>query len=487
MHNAVCLIGVVAIIVSTVAVEAAASNKLVHGHIADWPQNVNSFQFASREAQEEVGPLRKKANEYDVWNAKYHHPFHGGLVSVTFKDKERTEIADYGGTGDSSIWTGTYLGSQALRYGATKDPEARKNIRRNVEALDGYLHVTNKTGYIARYWGMQNSSTYKGDKWCKDKDSCRKVTSGKYAGDYWEGLTTKDQYSGWFFGMGLAYDFTDDIDLREMIKKDLLEVVDQLIRDEWIIVNDLGKYNVISAGPRPTYIYQLSWLTTAYHVSGLERYKAEIEKRLSWFEFFMLELSSYSSFANRYTQYYGNNLAHTTWYGLLRLARAYYPQEDHERLRGVFIKCYHSRVRLTHNPWFNAIYMSQGGEYEASKNDPYQTQLLEDLREFRPCPNVRYHLPTRPRSSYKLDIATSWVKYFPFLRLQLAYIKLPLLPQAEEAFPISQQCSSDFMFQRSPYVIDHCGYDDQRVVAPGNDYLVSYWLACYHGLIKKSQ
>ncbi len=476
----------VAIIVFATSAEAASKDRLRHGHIAAWPQTVPSFLPTDRESQEDAGPLRKKANDYDAWNAKHHHPYHGGQVTVRFKNLEHTEVQTYGSTGDSAIWTGVYLGTQALRYGVTKDPDAKKNLRRNLEALDGYLHVTNKTGYIARYWGMQNSLTYGGDKWCKEKDSCRKVTSGKYAGDYWESLTTKDQYSGWFFGMGIAYDFVEDADLRTMIKNDVIEVVDQLIRDNWIIIDDLGEYKFISAGPRPTYIYQLSWLTIAYHISGLERYRAEIEKRLNWFHFFTLELSSISTFTNHYAQYYANNLGHTTWYIVLRLAKAYYSQDDYKRLRTIFDKYVHSYVRLAHNPWFNAIHMAQG-EYKASKGDSYQSQLEEDLGQFFKCPKVNYHLPARPRSSYTLDKVTSWLRYFPTLQEILQYVKLPLKPQADKAFPIPMQCESQFMFQSNPYTIESCGYDDPLGVAPGHDYLAAYWVAFYHGLIKKSQ
>lgn len=60
-------------------------------------------------------------------------------------------------------------------------------------------------------------------------------------------------------------------------------------------------------------------------------------------------------------------------------------------------------------------------------------------------------------------------------------------PQALEAFPVDQQCTTDFLWQRSPFQIDACGNDDPRYVNPGVDYLAAYWLAEYSKLVTKDQ
>ena len=108
----------------------------------------------------EAGPMRMKAEEYDDWNAKYHHPYYGGMVAVTFRDVNYQHVSYYSSIGDSCIWTGTYLASQAMKYKVTKDPKAKENILKSVRALHGYLHVTNTSGYIARYWGPRDPLVY---------------------------------------------------------------------------------------------------------------------------------------------------------------------------------------------------------------------------------------------------------------------------------------------------------------------------------------
>ncbi len=431
------------------------------------------------------GPLRLKADAYDKWNAEHHNPAPGGLVSLLFKDASYTEVKDYVGISDSCIWTGTYLGAQAFRYAVTNDPEAKTNMIRSVRALDGYLHITNTTGYIGRYWGLQSSVVYKSDEWCKKKGTCHKVTAGKYAGAFWFGCTTKDQYTGWFFGMGLAYEMLEDseTEVKKMIRDDVTEVVDTLIKNGWIIKDEKGQHRIISAGPRPTYVYQLSWLNVAYRVSGDKKYMNKISSRLTWLQMTMKEISLYAAYFNKYNQYYGNNLAHTSWYNLLRLGRQYYPKEAHERLKSMFSNIVHGIVRLSHNAWFTGIFMSQGSYVSTGANDPYKAQLIEDLSDFRPAPNYGYHQPAKKVSASELDPVTSWVVHFPWLRYLMSLVKQNYKPQARKAFPVRQQCFTDFLFQRSPYSLEACGAENKAFVHPGVDYLVSYWLARYHGFI----
>lgn len=429
------------------------------------------------------GPLRDKAVEYDRWNVLHHHPFYGGILGVLFSDEAHTVPVDYRDTEDSCIWTGTYLGSQAFRYMVTHEETAKENIKATVKTLHRFLRVTGKKGYIARFTAINTAVTHND---CKRSGKCREVTSGEFKGDYWEGNTSKDQYSGWFFGMILAYEALGDVEVetKKLIKDDIVEVVDQLISDSWIIVDEKGEY-ALSAAPRPTFFYQLSWLTIAYRVTGDKKYLDDALSRFTWFAERREEFDSYESYLNRYAQYYGNNLAHLTWYNLLRLARIYYPASDLAWLREFFVTKVHVILGLSHNPWFSAIYATQArNSSENVDSDPYMQQIRQDLGDFRPCPNVDYALPARDRRTYKMDQVTSWLSYFPTLRRLLNKVEMDFEPQAKEAFPILLQCPYRFLFERTPFTVEACGNGNKRLVQPGHDYLVAYWLASYHQLIK---
>ena len=426
------------------------------------------------------GPLRQKADAFDTWHKLWHQPDYGGTVEVRFTDGTRTQAESLGGWGDSTMWTGNYLASQAFRYHVTGDPAARANAVRIAGTLAGHLYVTETRGYIARYWGPQTSIIYKGDDWCDAEERCFHIESGPFAGDFWWGSTSRDQYIGWFFGMLMAYDLVDDAAVRAQIRAAVLEVLHTLIDNNWIIMAQDGK----PTGTAPVVLAttQLAFSTIGYRITGDSRIEGEMNRLLENGNRRSLEIAEIN-FMNRYTQYYGNNLGHTNWYNILRLGKSYFDEDDYSFLLNLFNSTQHSFTRLSHNAWFNSVYMSQGGWVPQDVADPYHGQLLQDLTDFRDAPNDRYYLPARDPATYTLDPDSVFFhdlfELFPFLKELLGNVNV----QAEEAFPVPLQCTTDFLWQRNPFKIDACGEDDPRHVNPGVDYLIAYWVARYHGFL----
>jgi hypothetical protein len=227
---------------------------------------------------------------------------------------------------------------------------------------------------------------------------------------------------------------------------------------------------------------QISWLLIAYHMTGDELFKGELQNWLLDRKRRAIQLATIN-FMNRYAQYYGNNLGHTNWYTLLRLAKVYFGDEDYAWFQSHFDTNEHSFTRLSHNAWFNGIYMSQGPYEPSAAKDPYYAQLVEDLTDFRPAPNVEYSLPDR--TGYVIDpisvMLDDLMTRFPWLEELMGDVD----PQAKYAFVVQQQCTTDFLWQRSPFRIEECGSDYPAHVNPGVDYLVAYWLATYHKFITK--
>ena len=460
--------------------DSGDDDTLADDWIADWPQS--NIELRDYNESLDPGALRLKVEAYDAWHLANHQPYYGGTVDTKFTDDSRTVPQAYGGWGDSCIWTGTYLGSQAFRYYVTDDTVAKQNAINMVNTLDGFLHVTGKPGFIARYWGPQDSLIYQGDTWCDDpnNDRCHHIEDGDYAGDFWWGETSRDQYTGWFFGMAVAYDLVDDEDIRNIIRADITEVLNALIDQNWLIIDEAGQPT--DAAPNILPPMRMSWLTIGYHITGESRFKTELQKWLLNSNRITLQLSSIS-FTNRYAQYYGNNLSHTNWFNLLRLGKVYFSEDDYNFLLNLFETQVHTFTRLSHNPWFNDVFMSQGN-YNPNKNDdPYYEQLFQDLTDFRDAPNYSYYLAER--TGYELDPISVFLHnlevQFPWLENLIGGVD----PQAIDAFPVPLQCSSGFLFQRNPFVFQECGVDDPTDVNPGVDYLIAYWLASYSKFIKK--
>ncbi|MDP8221798.1 MAG: hypothetical protein P9L99_00440 [Candidatus Lernaella stagnicola] len=450
-------------------------------YLAPWPQE--NIEPADYDETVPAGDGRLKAEAYDEFHLDWHQPYYGSTVgTVRFTDETRAEVLYYGDFGDSCIWTGTYVVSQSLRYHVTGDAQAKTNAIRAVTSLDRHLHVTGRPGFIARYVATRDEYMYNfygGDEWCDADENCHHVETGAFTGDWWDGNTSRDQYTGWFFAMATAYDLIDDQPTREMIRDDVTEVLDELISTNWWITDVDGRPT--TRAPNVLSTQQLTWSLIGYHLTGEARFKAEVENWIADDKRLALRLGNIT-FMNRYGQYYGNNLGHQNFYSLLRLAQAYFGPEDMDFFRGLFDSQIHSFTRLSHNAFFNGIHMGQGIYEPDPGDDPYQDQLELDLTDFRDAPNWVYFVDPPdneldPVSVFLDDLMTQ----FPFL----AEIMGNVDPQSLEAHPVLEQCSTDFLWQRNPFRIEPCGSDDPSVTRPGVDYLVAYWLASYHKFIDK--
>jgi hypothetical protein len=446
------------------------------------PQPQSNVEEPEYDETPAPGPLRRKAEAYDAWHEAWQQPDYGGTITARFTDETRTEIAALHDFGDSTIWTGTYLASQALRYYVTRDPRARDNALRMVDTLSGHLHVTGTPGFIARYRGPQTSIAYQGDDWCDTQESCFHVEQGEYAGDFWWGSTSRDQYIGWFFGLAMAFDLVDDEPMRRKIREDMLEEVHTLLDNRWVIMAQDGNPSRTAPDVLPS--TQLAFSTISYHITGDARIGAEMERLASESSRTQIEVSDIN-FMNRYAQHYGNNLGHTNWYSILRIGKAYFTEADYGWMKDHFNGAVHTFMRLAHNAWFNAIYMSQGGWDPLDRADPYREQLLQDLADFRDAPNERYRLPARDPATYTVDPDSvalhDLFEKVPFLRELMGDVNV----QALEAFPVPLQCSTDFLWQRNPFEIRECGSDEPTVTNPGVDYLLAYWLSAFHRFVTK--
>lgn len=238
------------------------------------------------------------------------------------------------------------------------------------------------------------------------------------------------------------------------------------------------------AGPNVIPPFRFTWLTIGYHVTGRERFKVELQKWLRNNNRTLLKLSSIG-FMNRYAQYYGNCLAHEYYYNLLRLGKAYYSEDDYLFVKHLFDSQGHTFTRLSHNPFFNGIFMSQGDYQSPADDDPHQDQLVEDLTAFMDAPHYKYYLPERDPLTYDIDPLSVFlhdlIEDFPFIGDIIGNVDY----QANEAFPVDLQCHAGFSFQQNPFKFEACGADDPSTVTSGVDFLISYWMAAYHKFVAK--
>ena len=416
------------------------------------------------------------------------------LSSVYFNNEySLDDVRGYGDYGDSSIWTGTYLASQAWRYYVTRNSDAKANAIKSANALHGCHRITGAKGYIARYYGPQDSLAYEQN---KNSDHLHVVNTGDYKGDFWIGHTSKDQYTGWMLGMSVAYDLIDDQPTKEMIKADLADLVGALIDQGWTIRNENGDVASWSAASFPPNQFKLGWTMAAFHATGNTKFRDELQKRLSYWRRPWMILQSATFYHKYMSGYYPFNLEHIAYFTFLRLGSAYLSPDTYTDMSHMFSKWVHDYVILSHNPWFNAIYMTIGEYKNEGLGDPHHLQLKEDFADFQPCPRTYYGLPARDPNTYTLDTLVKflvpaidiiqWViDTFPFTEFLLKKV-LPHMV-SEEAFSVNEQCCRGFQWQENPFLIGACGVDSRWAVYSGADYLAAYWLARYQNYISNDE
>jgi hypothetical protein len=427
------------------------------------------------------GSLRLKAMEHDLWLEQWHTPNYGSHLHVTFTDEDRDEVDYYHGHGDSCIWTGTYVASQALRYRTTGDTTARKNVIRSIRALTRHLDVTGRDGFIARYVGPADDPGHRNEvARCGVEENHHLVTEGDYAGDFWIGNTSRDQYTGWFLGMAWAYDTVDHPVMRQEIESNVTRVLDRLIEDNWDIIDVDGQRTTKAPDVLPP--MQMTWALIGYHITGEQRFWDVFEAWSAEDKRFALIFNNISKI-NQYAQHYGLNLAHENFLSLLRLSRQY-DEETHTFLKKIFNEQTHRIVDLQHNPWYTAVFLAEGGLGDLELRQKHRDQIIEDLTDFPAVPKIKYGMVPPEAELDPLSVTLYELQQeFPWL----ADIMGSVHPQALEAYPVRYQCSSGFIFQRNMWATS-CSQtvDDPKHVNSGHDFLAAYWLASAYDVLAET-
>ncbi|MES1243954.1 MAG: hypothetical protein ABUT39_20290, partial [Acidobacteriota bacterium] len=448
------------------------------------------------------GPLHQKAVVYDRFFQETLRPQpHGGLVNVIFPAGTTSNPVGYDDQQDSTIWTGTYLAAEAFRYAVATDPaekqEALANARTAVKTLDLFLRVTGDPGLLARFAGpMDQTALYlAGQSPCSTlappaKDHagqdptkpvdpaglCCPANSCFPSADqrlFWLGGTSRDQYTGWFFGMGISYSLIDDPEMRATIQADIGTVVGALRERHWKI--DAPDQGRTSGDVEP--FDQLTWLLLAADAGDSEA--------CGWYEqrvrevWPLLETSLAEDFdrTSRYMQYYSFNLTFLSAYNLIRLEPN--PSRRQYYLDSLMKYTYRS-VERSDNAFFDYVAMAVGGQVPSGT-----TAKDHDALAFfapQPTPAACVTPPPSPLSKVSLD---------------LHRLDKKIQPEAEKPYPISQWCQQDFLWQQSPYAICCCPPaqgqswppEDLHVTCtssvspagqdkyfPRADYLLAYWM-----------
>lgn len=176
---------------------------------------------------------------------------------------------------DSGYWTGNYLLGETLRYALTKDPEAKENCIRSARALIRMTRASGKPGLLVRGYIDANLS----GKYLLYEDPNGPTVLSADGMKYLSLDTSIDQLIGVMQGFYFTHRFIDDEPLRAEIAQAVTELLDELIANNYQMLDIDGKptlWGVMTPGLISSDLHALLTLAifkTGAYITGNPRFE----------------------------------------------------------------------------------------------------------------------------------------------------------------------------------------------------------------------
>lgn len=369
-----------------------------------------------------------------------HMPY-SALIDPVYRSADSDEIVSYTRCGDSAIWTGHYLAAEAYRWAVTRSPDARTNA---MEALNGIRKLIEASGtdVLARC-AVPVDSPYAAD--LTGEESVHGIRTGVVDGipHYWVGNTSRDQYSGVFFGLTAAWNLMDDQEVHDWVSMLATRMLDRLLEDNWIVRMPEGEITTTFIGRADQ---QLSLLKLGRRCNP-DRFERAY-RALSNLAAPGVSVPILLEIQEPHQSYFKFNLDHINLYNLLTSG-------DNWWLRLHYTAAFDALRRATQdhqNAFFDMI--------DTAINGPRAD------RDERVRANLRAWLE-RPRRNFWTDLRPEYAACGE--------------NQACDVVPVAWRTPTDFLWQRSPFQL--YGGLFGTIGGAGIDYILPYWMARHHGVI----
>ncbi len=361
-----------------------------------------------------------------------HLPF-GAVLDPMYASGTSDQTVGYTRCGDSALWSGAYLAAESFRYKVTQSPDALKNIKNILAAIKGLVDVTG-TNLLARCMVQTNSPYAAGI-------ASEEAPNGIHANPpwIWVGNTSRDEYSGVIFGLGIAFDMVDDPNVKVAISDLVTRLVSFLTGHNWSVVLPDGTASTsFLVGPQE----QLAFVQVARHVNPdkFSTYYDELKILLSLgllapVGIDVLDDNSYFKF----------DLDYMSFYNLIRL--------EGSSVNELYKKAYsivRNHTAGHQNAFFNMIDRGLNGPNAA--RDAETLALLDQWLQ-------------RPRRDFYVDLTSK-------VTICGSQACLPV--------PVPLRTPTDFLWQRTPFQLTGGGTGTTETA--GIDYILPYWMARYYAV-----
>jgi len=401
--------------------------------------------------------LSEKAEYYQYTVEKYHNR-EGYTTNRQLTEKGNIESGAPQITDNDGLWTGCYVASQALRYGATKDKKALESARKGMRAMLKLMSITGIEGFTARAYRRPGEPGF------GDGDKEWHLTEDEFGPLEWKGETSSDEMTGHFFGLSLYYDLCADEKEKKEIALALSNIMDHILSHEYTLCDVDGLPTTWAHwGPHElnndekwfwergiNSLELLAFLKIVYHMTGDEKYQKEYEKLIRT-QNYALNCVQYKIF-DAHTSHIDDNLGFLSMTSLLRY-------EQDPTIRQYFLmgfKHHWNDQRIERSPLWNIMYGALTGEHCDLEN---AVRSLEEL----PLDLIHHKVVNSVRPEIVWD---SGQELFGGVR------------QLKEPLPYDEKPMNKY--DNNPFLADR---GDGLRAEDGTVFLLPYWYARYYGMI----
>jgi hypothetical protein len=377
------------------------------------------------------------------------HMPNGTVIDPIFASASSQQIVAYTRGADSAIWTGHYLAAEAFRYKVTGSPDALANVWSALHGIHSLRVVTGTgflsgSGLLARClmptdWPFASSIMH--------EEAGHGIFNGTVDGKsyFWVGGTSRDQYSGVFFGLGVAYDMVDDAGARSFIRDEVTALLNFLLNNNWAVIMPDFSISTVFWGRADQ---QLSFLQVGRTVNP-DAFESVYEDYRSKYALLVAAPIGIECLDD-YGSYFKFNLDEINLYNLIRL-------EDTRKNRKRYMAAYkilRATIQDHGNAHFNMVDNALRGP--DSTRDAETVALLEDW--------IR-----RPRRDIFVDNTGKYPSCGP--------------GRACNPIPVHDRIPTDFLWQRNPF--DLVGGGAGTIESAGIDYILPYWTGRFYQVISE--
>jgi hypothetical protein len=175
--------------------------------------------------------LAEKAMWYEN-KIRQRHIRYGFCAELRLRMPGDITTAEMIDTDNDGTWSNYYMASQAFRFGATGEPEARRNAWETFEALERLESINPLGGFPSRTFERTGFKVSDPDRW-------HEVGDGLWD---WKAHTSSDEITAHMFGSAVLYETTAKTAAeKQRIAIFVGKILDHIIRNNWYLIDVDGQ------------------------------------------------------------------------------------------------------------------------------------------------------------------------------------------------------------------------------------------------------